>query len=108
MNALFTLLGAIAIEVCATTCLKLSNGFTQPLPSLGVVAGYATSFWLLSLVLKELDVGVTYAVWAGLGTALVAVIGFLVFKESFTLFKAVSVLLIVVGVVGLNLSGGVQ
>ncbi|QYZ78773.1 multidrug efflux SMR transporter [Methanofollis formosanus] len=108
MNALFILLGAVGIEVCATTCLKLSDGFTHPLPSLGVVAGYATSFWLLSLVLKELDVGVAYAVWAGLGTALVAVIGLLVFKESFSLFKAASVLLIVLGVVGLNLGGGVH
>lgn len=108
MNALFILLGAIGIEVCATTCLKLSDGFTQPLPSLGVVVGYAASFWLLSLVLKELDVGVTYAVWAGLGTALVAVVGILVFKESFSLLKAASILLIVAGVVGLNLGGGVQ
>ncbi|MBP2146020.1 small multidrug resistance pump [Methanofollis sp. W23] len=108
MNALFILLGAIGIEVCATTCLKLSDGFTQPLPSLGVVVGYAASFWLLSLVLKDLDVGVTYAVWAGLGTALVAVVGILVFKESFTFFKAASILLIVAGVVGLNMGGGVH
>jgi multidrug transporter EmrE-like cation transporter len=96
---------AIASEVAATVSLRYSDGFSKPLPSAIVVVGYAISFWLLALVLKELSVGTTYAIWAGSGTALLAVIGIVALGEPATAIKLASIGLIVAGVVGLNLSG---
>jgi len=96
---------AIAAEVAATILLRYSDGFSKPLPSAIVVVGYATSFWLLSLILKELSVGTTYAIWAGAGTAVIAVIGIVALGEPATAIKLASIALIVAGVVGLNLSG---
>ena len=96
---------AISVEVAATIALRSSDGFTRPLPSAIVVVGYATSFYLLSLILKELSVGTTYAIWAGAGTAAIAVIGILALGEPATALKLGSIALIVIGVIGLNLSG---
>ena len=96
---------AIAAEVAATISLRYSDGFSKPLPSAIVVVGYATSFWLLSLILKELSVATTYAIWAGAGTAVIAVIGIVALGEPATAIKLASIALIVAGVVGLNLSG---
>ncbi|MQA17345.1 MAG: QacE family quaternary ammonium compound efflux SMR transporter [Pseudonocardiaceae bacterium] len=99
------LAGAIALEVFATTMLKLSAGFSRLLPSIGVVAGYLGAFVLLAFVLKTLPVGTIYALWAGLGTALVAVVGVLAFAEPLTAPKVGGIVLIIGGVVMLNLSG---
>jgi len=96
---------AIASEVAATICLRYSHGFSEPLPSASVVAGYALSFFLLSLVLKELSVGTTYAIWAGAGTAAIAVIGIVALGEPATALKLAPLALIIAGVVGLQLSG---
>ena len=96
---------AIGSEVAATISLRYSHGFSVLLPSLIVVAGYATSFFLLSLVLKELSVGTTYAIWAGAGTAAIAVIGIVALGEPATALKLASLALIIAGVIGLNLSG---
>jgi small multidrug resistance pump len=96
---------AIAVEVAATISLRSSDGFTKPLPSAIVVIGYATSFYLLSLILRDLSVGTTYAIWAGAGTAAIAVIGIVALGEPATALKLVSLALIVAGVIGLNLSG---
>jgi small multidrug resistance pump len=96
---------AIASEVTATIALRYAHGFTELLPSAIVVAGYAVSFALLSLVLKELSVGTTYAIWAGAGTAVIALIGIVALGEPATALKLASVALIVAGVIGLNLSG---
>jgi small multidrug resistance pump len=71
-----------------------------------VVAGYALSIWLLSVVVRTVPVSIAYAVWSGVGTAAVAVIGYLWLDESMSPVKALSLALIVVGVVGLNLAGG--
>lgn len=73
---------AIIAEVVATSALKASMGFTRPLPSLLVVGGYAVAFYLLSLVLRSLPVGLTYAIWAGLGIVLVTLVGVVVFGEN--------------------------
>ena len=97
---------AILFEVIGTTSLKLSQGFTRPLPSVVMVLCYAASFGILALALKKLDVGTAYAIWSGLGTALIATIGVLWFKEPLTVLKVASIVLIVLGVVGLNVSGG--
>jgi small multidrug resistance pump len=96
---------AIATEVAATISLRYSDGFSKPLPSAIVVVGYTFSFWLLALVLKEISVSTTYAIWAGAGTAAVAVIGIAALGEPATAIKIASIALIIAGVVGLNLSG---
>ncbi|WP_134703261.1 multidrug efflux SMR transporter [Ammoniphilus sp. YIM 78166] len=97
---------AILTEVSGTTAMKLSHGFTKLLPSLLMFVLYALSLTLLTLALKTIDVSVAYAIWSGVGTALIATIGILWFKESFTFLKLVSILMIIAGVVGLNVSNG--
>ena len=99
------LMTAIGVEVGATALLPRAAGFTQPLWSAVVIVGYALSIWLLALVVRSMPVSVAYAIWAGLGTAAVAVIGFLFLGESMGPLKATSLGLIVLGVVGLNLVG---
>lgn len=106
MFAALLLLVAIGVEVAATALLPRAAGFTQPLWSVAVVGGYALSIWLLAVVVRAIPVSVAYAVWAGLGTAAVAVIGFLFLGEPMGWLKAASLALIVLGVVGLNLVGG--
>ena len=96
---------AIASEVAATISLRYADGFSRPLPSTIVVLGYALSFWLLSLVLRDIPVGTTYAIWAGAGTAAIAVIGMAVLGEPATALKMGSIALIILGVIGLNASG---
>jgi small multidrug resistance pump len=103
MVAAVLLLVAIAIEVASTAALPRTDGFRDPVWALAVVAGYAASIWLLSLVVQRLPVSVTYAVWSGLGTAAIAVIGVLFLGESWNPVKVAAIALIVVGVVALNL-----
>src|SRR2546430_17169849 len=97
---------AIIFEVMGTTALKFSEGFTKLVPSLIVVVGYGISFYLVSLALKKMDIGMVYATWSAVGTALVATIGVLWFKEPLNMLKVVSLALVIVGVIGLNLSSG--
>ena len=87
MNPWLILSLAILLEVCGTVCLKLSHGMTRPLPVVGVVIFYLSTFTLMSLCLKNLEIGTVYAVWSGAGTALVAIIGILYFAESFNWIK---------------------
>ncbi|QDQ29233.1 multidrug efflux SMR transporter [Chitinimonas arctica] len=98
------LVAAIVAELIGTTSLKLSDGMSKLLPTASFVLTYALSFWLLSIVLKRMEVSVAYAVWAGAGTALMAVIGIVLFGESISPLKLVSIVLIVLGVIGLNLA----
>ena len=88
-----------------TVALKYANGFTNPGPSALVVAGYGLSFWMLALVLRDLPIGLTYAVWAAVGTALIAAIGIVAFGEPATTLKLLSLALIIAGTIGLNLAG---
>ncbi len=97
---------AILLEVSGTTCMKLSEGFTRMVPSILLVVFYTLSFGMLTLALKKIDVSVAYAIWSGVGTALIASIGVLWFKEPATAIKLISLALIIIGVVGLNLGGG--
>lgn len=99
------LTGAILTEVVGTTALKASEGFSRLVPSLIVVAGYACSFVLLSFTLKHIPVSVAYAVWAGLGTALIAVVGVVGLNEPITAVKTMGIMLIIGGTVALNLGG---
>lgn len=100
--AYLLLLIAIIAEVVATSLLKATEGFRKLLPSLGVVIGYGIAFYTLSLTLLTLPLGITYAMWSGLGTAATASIGILVYKEVFSYKKALGLLCIIVGVVLLN------
>jgi small multidrug resistance pump len=94
---------AIITEVIGTTNMKLSQGFTKVLPSILMVVFYIICFAFMTLALKKLDVSITYAIWSGLGTALIAAIGIFYFKEPATAIKIGSIALIVIGVVGLAL-----
>jgi small multidrug resistance pump len=96
---------AIVVEVVATALLPRTAGFTSPGWTVLVVAGYASSIWLLTIIVRSMPVSVTYAIWAGAGTALVAVVGLVFLGESFSWLKAASLVMIVAGVVGLNLAG---
>lgn len=99
------LAGAIAAEVAATTAMKYTEGFTKLLPSLLTALGYVVSFALLAQTLKTVSVGTAYAIWAGVGTAAIAAIGFAFLGEGMTATKAAGIALIIVGVVVLNLGG---
>ena len=104
MVVAFVLLAvAIVIEVCSTAALPRTDGFRDPVWASAVVLGYAVSIWLLALVVQRLPVSVTYAVWSGLGTAGIAVIGVVFLGESWSAVKITAIALIVVGVVVLNL-----
>ncbi|MDH6706131.1 small multidrug resistance pump [Kitasatospora sp. MAA19] len=94
---------AILSEVCATSCLKLTEGFTRLWPSVGVAVGYVLSFALLGRALKHIPVSVAYAVWSGAGTAAVAGIGVIAFGESLGRLQWLGIALVIVGVVVLNL-----
>ncbi len=105
MNWLF-LVVAIALEVFGTTSMKLSEGFARLLPSILIFVFYGLSFGALTLALRSIDIGVAYAVWSGVGTALIVVIGILWFKEPAGAIKLASVGLIILGVIGLNIGKG--
>lgn len=96
---------AILVEIGATTCLKYADGFTKLWPSVGTIAGYVISFFLLAQALRSIDVSIAYAIWSGVGTALIAAIGILWLGEPATALKLGGVALIVAGVVALNLGG---
>jgi small multidrug resistance pump len=96
---------AIGSEIIATTALKLSDGFTKPIPSIVVVVGYAISFYALSMSLRSIPLGVVYAVWSGVGTAVIVLIGVFLFREVLDAVKVAGIGLIIVGVVMLNGAG---
>lgn len=93
---------AICAEVIATTSLKYADGFTKPWPTLAVAVGYGVSFFLLSLILKTIPVSITYAVWSGLGVALVTLLGWLWLGQKLDAGALVGIGLIVAGVVVIN------
>jgi small multidrug resistance pump len=99
---------AIAVEVIGTTALRASNGLTRVLPVVVVVIAYLLSFALLALVLKHLSLGTTYAIWAGVGTVVIAVIGRLVYHDVISLATAMGMALVVLGVVVIHLGGDVR
>lgn len=103
---LLFLICAIGAEVIATSALKLSHGLTRLTPVIVVAIGYPASLWLLSQALKKgMQVSVAYAIWSGVGTAAIALIGAAALKEPLTFAKVSGILLIIGGVTVLNLSG---
>jgi small multidrug resistance pump len=105
MQSWLYLTGAILLEIAGTSCMKLSEGFSRLIPSVLIFVFYGLSFVGLTIALKKIDVSLAYAVWSGIGTAIIAVIGIIYFREPLTLIKVLSILLIILGVVGLNLGG---
>ena len=93
---------AIIAEVAATSALKASEEFTRLVPSLIVIVGYGVAFYLLTLVLRVIPVGVTYAIWSGLGIVLVTVVGIFLYKQIPDLPAIIGMALIVSGVVVIN------
>jgi len=104
MNGYLALAISIISEVFATTMLKMSEGFTVPFPSIGVIVGYAVSFYCLSLSLKIIPLSLAYAIWAGAGTALTALIGVLIWQDPFNALTLVGLSLIIGGVIVLDSS----
>ena len=97
---------AIVAEVIGTSALKAAEGFTRLLPSLVVIAGYGTAFYFLSLALKVIPVGIAYAIWSGVGVALVTLIGWIVFRQRLDAPALAGVALIVAGVVVIHVFSG--
>jgi len=93
---------AIIAEVTATSALKASAEFTKMIPSAMVVIGYGISFYFLTLVLRTMPVGITYAVWAGLGIVLIVIIGAVIYKEIPDIPAVVGMSLIIAGVITIN------
>jgi small multidrug resistance pump len=103
LNAWLTLALAILAEVIATSALKASNGFSHVWPSVVVIVGYGVAFFCLSLTLRQMPLGIAYAVWSGAGTALIALIGVAVYRQKLDLPALLGIALIVTGVLVLNL-----
>ena len=95
---------AIVFEVAGTLCMKLSEGFSNWLPTIMILPLYIASFSALVMALKRIELGVAYAVWSALGTLLVVALGVLLFREGLGLLKLGGMALIVVGVVMLHLA----
>lgn len=100
----FYLLFAVILETIATTLLKMSNGFTVLLPSVGTVIGYLFCFLFLSFALKTIEMSVAYAIWCALGILFVSAIGMIFFHETISVLKIVCILFILLGTVGLKLA----
>jgi len=105
MLAFGVLFVAILTEVAATAALPRAEGFRDPGWTAFVLGGYAISIWLLAVVVKQMPVSIAYAVWSGVGTATIAVVGATYLGESWNPLKITALALIVVGVVVLNLAG---
>ena len=104
MNAWLYLLFAIVLEIAGTTCMKMSDGFARIGPTVLVGVFYLASMGMMIMAIKTLEIGTVYAIWSGVGTAIITGIGITYFGESFSLIKAGSIALIILGVVGLQLS----
>lgn len=93
---------AIIAEVAATTALKTSDGFTKLLPGVIVVVGYAAAFYFLSLVLKNMPVGVAYAIWSGAGIVLISIVGVVLFGQKLDAPALIGMALIISGIMVMN------
>ncbi|MBX3410180.1 MAG: multidrug efflux SMR transporter [Phycisphaeraceae bacterium] len=97
---------AIAFEVGWAVAMKLSHGLTRPWPTAATVVMYLLSVFFLSQATKKMDVGLAYAIWAGAGVGIIAVVGIFYFKEAISPLKLASLSLIIAGIVGLSISSG--
>ena len=102
MKTFVILFFAILSEVIATSSLKYSEGFTKPIPSVVVVVGYGFSFYLLSVALKTMPIGVAYAIWSGVGLVLTVIAGIILWRETLDWAKVTGIVLILAGIVLIN------
>ena len=102
MNWLY-LAVAIVLEVVATSALKASDGFTRLWPSLLVLLGYAAAFYMLSITLRSMPVGVVYAIWSGVGVVLITLVGWLWFRQALDMAAFIGIGLIAAGVMALGM-----
>lgn len=98
----FILFLAILAEVVATTALKASDSFTKLIPTVILVVGYGVSFYLLTIVMRSMPTGVTYAIWSGLGVVLISLFGYFFASEKLDLAACIGMSLIVLGVIVIN------
>lgn len=103
MNAYLYLFFAIICEVIATSSLKLSNGFTHFIYSIITIVGYSASFYILSLALKTIPVGIAYAIWSGIGIVLISLIAWIFMKQTLDLAAVIGMGFIMFGVIIINL-----
>jgi len=94
---------AVLSEVIATTSLKFSDGFTKLLPSIIVVVGYGLSFYLLSITLKVMPIGIAYALWSEIGITLTVITGKIIWNESLDWARVTGIILIIIGILVINL-----
>ncbi|OUI77891.1 multidrug transporter [Commensalibacter intestini] len=94
---------AIAVEIVATSSLKASDGFTNWFFTMISLIGYGVSFYCLSIALREIPVGIAYAVWSGVGTVGICLLAWLIYKQNLSLISIVGILFIIVGVIIVNL-----
>lgn len=104
--AYLLLAAAITSEIIATSLLKSTEGFTRLWPTVACLIGYGFAFYFLSRAVATIPVGVAYALWSGLGTAAIVAIGVVFLGESLSLTRGLGVVLIIIGVVMVNLTGG--
>lgn len=102
-KAYLFLIIAVLFEGLGTTSLQASEKFTKPLPSLGVVIGFGMAFYCLMVVLEYLPLGITYAIWAGIGICFTALLGWLVFHQPIDTPAMLGMGLIIAGIVVINL-----
>ena len=105
LNPWLLLLLAVSAEIVGTSCLKLTQGFSRPLPTLVVLGAYAIAFLLLSRVVETIPLGITYALWSGIGIVAIVLVGLLAYKQVPTPGQVIGIGLIAAGVVLVNLQG---
>ncbi|MBX8485774.1 multidrug efflux SMR transporter [Pseudomonas cichorii] len=103
MTAYYLLAIAICAEVIATTSMKAVKGLSTPLPLLLVIAGYGIAFWMLILVMRTIPVGITYAIWSGMGIVMVSIAAFFIYGQKLDLAALLGMGMIVLGVVVIQL-----
>ncbi len=104
LTAWLFLIASILFEVFGVLSLKHSNGFSNLLPTFGAISCFLMSIWLMSISLKQIEMGITYAVWAAASTAFISLLGIIFYAESLSPFKITGIVLIIIGVVLLNLN----
>lgn len=102
MNKWVILGMAIVAETVATSAMKSSEGFTRLVPSIIVVIGYGIAFYFLSMTLKEIPVGIAYAIWSGVGIVLISLVGWIMFGQKLDAPALIGMALIISGVVVMN------
>jgi small multidrug resistance pump len=104
INPWLLLMIAIVAEITGSVNLKASQNFSQPIPSILMIVGFGIAFYLLSIIVKRISLGIAYAVWGGIGTALTALLGVVMFGEQLGTIQIIAIVAIVAGAVILNLN----